>query len=66
MAFGGETLAVEGGDAAGFLSPVLKGVKAQSGEQARLVVSEDTKDATLFAGLVVIVIKMDHTTAPPG
>ena len=57
--------AVKCGDAASFLSAMLKGVQSEGDEEAGLVVTEDANDATFFPGFVVIMVK-DHSTNPHG
>src|SRR3546814_2258561 len=53
-AMGVEILAVEGGDARGFLSAVLQGVKAQRDNRGGAVGAMNTKYAALLAELVVV------------
>ena len=56
-ALGVELLAVEGYDACRFLSPVLQGVQAQSGEGRGIGVIEDAKDAAFFVQLIAIEVQ---------
>jgi hypothetical protein len=65
MALGREPFAVKGGDAAGFLATVLQGVQAERRQKAGFMISENSEDAALFTGFVIIVIKMDHTRHAP-
>ena len=53
-AVGVEFLAVEGGDACGFLAAVLQGVQAQRDDRGGAVGAMNTKDAALLAEFVVV------------
>ena len=63
MPFGREALAIERNDAAGFLSAMLEGVKAEGCQKRCFGVSVDAYDATLFARLVVIMIPEHRDSA---
>ena len=54
MALRVETLAVEGGYAAGFLASVLQGVQAQGGDEAGLWGFENAEDAALEPGSIIV------------
>jgi hypothetical protein len=49
-----EMLAVEAGDAGGFLAAVLKRVKTQSDKAGRIVGAPNAEDAALLAKLIVV------------
>jgi hypothetical protein len=49
-----EILAIEGGDARGFLTAVLQGVKPQRRDRSGTFGAVNTKDAALLAELVVV------------
>ncbi len=49
-----EMLAVEGGDAGGFLASMLERVETQRDEARRIVGTPDSENAALLAQLVVI------------
>jgi hypothetical protein len=51
-----ELVAIAGHDAGGFLTTVLQGVQAKRGVGGGGGVIKDTKDATLFAGFIVIIL----------
>jgi len=53
-AMGMEFLAVEGGDARGFLSTVLQSMQPQRDNRGGAVGAMNTKDAALLAELVVV------------
>jgi hypothetical protein len=53
VALGVEALAIEAGDAAGFLPAVLQGVQAHGREAGRLWGVEDAENAALESGRVV-------------
>jgi len=48
-----------------FLATVLQGVQAERRQKAGFMISENSEDAALFTGFVIIVIKMDHTRHAP-
>jgi hypothetical protein len=54
VAFGVEALAVEGGDAAGFLAAMLQGVQAQGGDGRGVADAEHAEHAALQAQGVVL------------
>ena len=60
-----EMLAVEAGDAGGFLAAVLQRVEAERDEARRIVGAPDAENAALFAQLVVVEwIGRQHRRSP--
>jgi hypothetical protein len=49
VAFGVEALAVEGGDAAGFLAAMLQGMQTQGGDRGGVTHAIDAEDPALEA-----------------
>jgi hypothetical protein len=49
-----ETVPIEAGDAAGFLSPVLQGVQPQRGDRRGVLDVEDPEDAAFQPGGVIV------------
>jgi hypothetical protein len=57
-AFGVETVAVEGNDAGGFLSAVLKGMQPKSGDRRSFRMTIDAEYAAFFAERVAIKVEI--------
>ena len=63
-ALGVELLAVEGDDAAGFLSAMLEGVQAERGDCGGVGVPKNTKDPAFLAESVVVVAQIAGAGSP--
>ena len=57
---GREALAIECGDAAGFLAAMLQGVKPERSVEAGFVIAVNSKYTAFFARFVIVMIEQDH------
>jgi hypothetical protein len=57
VALGREALPVKGGDAAGFLTAMLQGVKPERSVKTCFVVTVDSENTAFFTGFVIVMIE---------